>query len=100
MWLPAPDLSGLFPLRNLWFEDLSDPELLDLKDTWELTWTLKSPSPFEVFWKLLGTLLALVKSIAADDFFDLAFLLFPLVFGLESPEPPDLSRFLLKGTLS
>ena len=38
IWLPVPVFStGLFPLRNLLLDDLSEPDLLDLKDTWELT---------------------------------------------------------------
>ena len=102
MWLPPADLSRLCPFRSFLFDDLADPELLDLKDTWELTCEPKIPSPCVVRWKLFGTLmpLALVKSIAADAFFDLPDFFLPLLFGLawkDSPEPPELSRFLLNG---
>ena len=72
------------------FDDLSEPDLLDLNDTCELTADAqKIPSFVDVFKKLLGILLATLNSIVADDFF-LPYFLFPLLFGLAWKELPEL----------
>ena len=91
-WFPPPVFSsGLLPLRNLLFDDLSEPDLLDLKDTCELTAEAqKIPSLVDVFMKLLGILLATLNSMFADDFFLPYFFFFSLLLGLAWKELPEL----------
>ena len=48
-WFPAAVLSALLTLRSFLFDDLSEPDLLELKETCELIYELKILSPFEVF---------------------------------------------------